>query len=262
MTTTDSVEHTRRLAEAALAAMSRLDIAPTPNNFLIWYNDCSGGCLELSRRLRHLESGGEMFTEELLAELYETFFGTGREVVRLLNETCARIETAMAHLHSQVAGMTRDAGSYGAKLASFGQALRSHDQSGELHALVGAILEETRRMQRQAQQLEVQLQESSARVEDLRAELTSAQREASTDSLTGIANRKYFDHALRLAAEEALASARPLCLLLADIDHFKQFNDTYGHQVGEQMLGCNAAERDDTKDQAFLPFSTSSMECG
>jgi hypothetical protein len=97
MTTTDSVEHTRRLAEAALAAMSRLDIAPTPNNFLIWYNDCSGGCLELSRRLRHLESGGEAFTEELLAELYEAFFGTGREVVRLLNETCARIETAMAH---------------------------------------------------------------------------------------------------------------------------------------------------------------------
>jgi hypothetical protein len=124
MTTTDSVEHTRRLAEAALAAMSRLDIAPTPNNFLIWYNDCSGGCLELSRRLRHLESGGEVFTEELLAELYEAFFGTGREVVRLLNETCARIETAMAHLRSQVAGMTRDAGSYGAKLASFGEALR------------------------------------------------------------------------------------------------------------------------------------------
>ena len=68
-----------------------------------------------------------------------------------------------------------------------------------------------------------------ARSRSLRTHLASAQREANTDSLTGIANRKYFDHELRAAAEEAITSQRPLCLLLANIDHFKHFNDTFGH---------------------------------
>ena len=142
----------------------------------------------------------------------------------------------MAQLLAQMGGMTRDAGSYGDKLAKFGNALSGRAQAEERHGLVAAILQATRRMQHQAQQLAMQLEQSSRQIDGLRTDLASAQREAHTDSLTGIANRKCFDHELRAAAEEAITSARPLCLLLADIDHFKRFNDTFGHQVGDQVL--------------------------
>ena len=77
---------------------------------------------------------------------------------------------------------------------------------------------------------------SSQQIEGLRAELAKAQHEANTDSLTGIANRKYFDYELGIAAEQARTSGEPLSLLLADIDHFKLFNDSHGHQIGDQVL--------------------------
>jgi diguanylate cyclase len=235
MTETASLEHATRFASAALAAMADLQVAPTPHNYLIWYSHCSGSYPELSRSLAAMQSRGEGFTEEMLAELHDRFFGTGRHVW-LLNETCQRIETTMAKLLAQAGGMSRDAATYGQKLGDFGDALSRHAQSQELHGLVTEVLKATRRMQHRAQQLEAQLGESTRQIQGLRTDLVSAQREAHTDSLTGIANRKCFDHELSTAADEATASERPLSLLLADIDHFKQFNDTFGHQVGDQVL--------------------------
>ncbi len=106
----------------------------------------------------------------------------------------------------------------------------------ELQALVGEILVATRTMQTRAQRLEGELDQSSQQIEGLRGDLAKAQREANTDGLTGLANRKYFDYALGAAADEARVNGVPLCLLLADIDHFKRFNDAHGHQVGDQVL--------------------------
>jgi diguanylate cyclase len=62
-----------------------------------------------------------------------------------------------------------------------------------------------------------------------------------TDALTAIANRKMFDFMLREAAIESVESGEPLCLLFLDIDHFKQFNDNFGHAVGDQVLKLLAA---------------------
>jgi diguanylate cyclase (GGDEF)-like protein/PAS domain S-box-containing protein len=56
---------------------------------------------------------------------------------------------------------------------------------------------------------------------------------ATTDPLTGMANRRRFDEALRSEAERCLRAGNPLTLMLLDIDHFKSVNDTYGHPVGD-----------------------------
>lgn len=62
------------------------------------------------------------------------------------------------------------------------------------------------------------------------------------DGLTGVYNRRYFDD--RLASEFAYAMRHrtPLCVILGDIDHFKQINDTYGHQTGDMVLRRIAGE--------------------
>jgi len=69
---------------------------------------------------------------------------------------------------------------------------------------------------------------------------------ASLDGLTGIANRRTFDDALATEWRRALRSGVPLSLLMIDIDHFKQFNDTFGHRRGDECLrevaGVLAAE--------------------
>jgi diguanylate cyclase len=224
-----------RTADAALAHMGRFRIPPTPNNYLVWYSHCSGSYPELSRVIRSMETAGEPFIEEALAEIHERFFGTGGQV-RLIDETCQRIEDTMGHILDQIGGLSEDSGRYGTRLEEFSSQLSAPEPPVSLQAIVSAVLAETREIESRARRLEEELTQSSQCLESLRSDLAHAQREVNTDGLTGIANRKWFDYRLRAAIDETLLTQRPLSLLLADIDHFKSFNDTFGHPVGDQVL--------------------------
>ena len=64
---------------------------------------------------------------------------------------------------------------------------------------------------------------------------------ASTDPLTGLANRRTLDRALDLEWRRAQRTGCPLSLVMIDIDHFKAFNDLYGHQAGDEAIRQVAA---------------------
>lgn len=66
--------------------------------------------------------------------------------------------------------------------------------------------------------------------------LAEVQRLAITDELTGVFNRRYFFNRAEVEFSRAKRYSHPLTALVADIDHFKQFNDRYGHLVGDQVL--------------------------
>ena len=59
---------------------------------------------------------------------------------------------------------------------------------------------------------------------------------ATTDALTGLRNRRKFDAAIEAEWRRAARQKRPLALLMIDADHFKAFNDTFGHQAGDEVL--------------------------
>ncbi|HEY8602164.1 MAG TPA: diguanylate cyclase, partial [Thermomicrobiales bacterium] len=102
----------------------------------------------------------------------------------------------------------------------------------ELLARVGAALrlkhEIDRRAARERELIEVtrQLEAANERLQQI----------SLTDGLTGLANRRHFDQVLRREWNRALRNRSPLALILADVDHFKRFNDTYGHQEGDGCL--------------------------
>jgi diguanylate cyclase (GGDEF)-like protein len=70
----------------------------------------------------------------------------------------------------------------------------------------------------------------------LRHRVDRLEREAHTDALTGLFNYRHFTLTLQQEMERVRRSGLPLALVLCDIDHFKHFNDTHGHEVGNQML--------------------------
>lgn len=75
-----------------------------------------------------------------------------------------------------------------------------------------------------------------AMTESLSARSVTLEHAALTDSLTGMQNRRYFDDALREYLEEFRRIDKPVGLMILDLDHFKQINDTHGHDVGDQVL--------------------------
>jgi diguanylate cyclase (GGDEF)-like protein len=90
------------------------------------------------------------------------------------------------------------------------------------------------------------------RITDMRERLVEATRElaginaslreqSSQDSLTGIPNRRSFDAAFEQEWHHAARSGQPLALIMGDVDHFKRYNDTYGHQRGDECLKAVAS---------------------
>lgn len=72
---------------------------------------------------------------------------------------------------------------------------------------------------------------------------------ATVDALTGLHNRHYFEQAWSLACARQRRATGQLCLLMADLDHFKQLNDTHGHQAGDRMLvACGRVFREAVRD--------------
>jgi diguanylate cyclase (GGDEF)-like protein/PAS domain S-box-containing protein/putative nucleotidyltransferase with HDIG domain len=78
------------------------------------------------------------------------------------------------------------------------------------------------------------------------------ERQATTDSLTGLANHRAFHERLRSETYRARRYGRALCLALLDLDHFKDVNDRHGHQVGDRVLGEVAAQLADQAREGEL----------
>lgn len=71
----------------------------------------------------------------------------------------------------------------------------------------------------------------------LLTDITKLHQKANYDKLTGLVNRRYFDELLQQEYNRCLRTPdKPFSLILLDIDHFKRFNDTYGHQIGDDVL--------------------------
>jgi diguanylate cyclase (GGDEF)-like protein len=111
--------------------------------------------------------------------------------------------------------------------------IRTYEQRTRDGGLVAIRLDVSELMQR-----ETELNELNARLARLNDDLSILSH---TDSLTGLANRRAFD--LRLAEEVSRATRHgtPLALLLVDVDHFKRYNDHYGHPAGDECLRRVAA---------------------
>ncbi len=92
-----------------------------------------------------------------------------------------------------------------------------------------------RRLRIDNRQLVIQLQRVKTELASLRRALARASGDSLTDPLTGLANRRAFDAALAAMVARA-CQAPPVQLLIADIDHFKDCNDTHGHDFGDAVL--------------------------
>lgn len=107
------------------------------------------------------------------------------------------------------------------------------EEAEAVFSTIGRMIDANNDLQKRLLQAEKQI---AAQAADLR----SYETEARTDSLTGLANRRAFDDEMQRRFAEWQRRRSPFTLIILDIDHFKKFNDTYGHQTGDDVL-CHVA---------------------
>jgi len=224
-------------AQSALEQMAERNIPPTPENYSLWFTRLNGNspCRWPTRDARPgrrpLMRPGASVADDPDAGLYD---GEGQEPA--LSEISAKVEAAIATLLAGIGSAGQDARHYGTALGSLAGELSGGVGLAVLQKAVAGVLVETHRMLEKTKTLQRRLTESSNEVKTLRERIEAVRREAMTDALTGIANRKALNKNLREATRESTTQSSELCLLMVDIDHFKRFNDTYGHTLGDQVL--------------------------
>ena len=223
------------LARRALESMEAHKVWPTPLNYELWLHFMAAPEGPLAREIQRLIAVGEPITDHLSEELASQYLPR----LRLNDE----IRDAGDQLSKQLASISKaievaqvSSRTYGRTLAGATRELETAHDSDSLKRLVDHLAFATTRVEKENGVLERRLTQSTQEVRQLREHLEQVRRDAMTDALTLLCNRKAFDEALERACQEADESHTTLTLAMVDIDHFKRFNDTWGHQTGDQVI--------------------------
>jgi diguanylate cyclase len=237
-----------KFAVGAIERMKPLGITANPNNFTVWYAYLSKRDTSFVRHVDSMLSNKEPFDDDQCADLYAAVMrmdGAGKEGTReaAIDAVGGELERAIAETTEVLKKAGLETERYGETLQDVGGALQTAGTAEQLQSVVANLVEQTRDMVAQNKTANERLQESNNEIADLKIRMADIRSEALTDPLTGLANRRAFSEQLTDGMAEATEAKKPLCLLMLDIDHFKTFNDTYGHQLGDEVIRLVAAAR-------------------
>src|SRR6195952_3027295 len=223
------------LARTALEVMEANQVWPTVRNFDLWVHYVTEKESPLAVEIDRLLAAGEPITETLGAELAAQFLPEAKLNGDIL-EAGDVLSKELQSVTEAIESAQRSSEEYGHELAIASGRLEGEDSTGEVKAVVQDLTAATKKVQGETAILETQLAETTAELGRLRESLDQGRRDATTDGLTNLANRKAFDERLESSCEKADADGAGMTLAIIDIDHFKGFNDAWGHQIGDQVL--------------------------
>jgi len=221
-------------AKTALALMGGAGVVATPDNFELFYAYASGENPAIGQVMGTIINAKQPFTPELLSDLRQRCLSGARAAVAM-ESLGGNMRTLIDDVLGKLENSARDAADYKDALSAATGQLGGERNPADVRKLVEGLIAATRAMEERTKSLEGELQASSAQVTELRDKLDDVRKESMTDPLTHIANRKAFDDAVE-AGRKAADAGEEVTLLMCDIDHFKKFNDSWGHQTGDQVL--------------------------
>ena len=226
-------DHAARLLRVALPLMTQHDVPVTPSNYAVWYRYVSGADEALRRAIDdHLAHGGG-FSPEFNDQLYQRYVLDTNE--QMLESVRQSIRALLTTVSGSIDHSSRELKCFVDRLGEHCERLGAGLSENELRDLAHALLEDTQSARESSRRLQRSMRDGQGEATQLRHELERALADAGTDALTGLCNRRALQRATRDLGELA-GSAGRLCLVFADIDHFKRINDRYGHLVGDKVL--------------------------
>jgi diguanylate cyclase len=222
---------TANLLREAIPKMSQLNIPLTPENYHVWYEYTMGSSPELNKAIDRLLKDGTEFTNAVNQELYDTHIYLPPE--EAFQESVQKLVTT---LFKKITGMTKKTQSFSSSLEKYNDVLKQDPDIDTIASLIVNLIDDTDSVLASNQSMESMLEAMNEEVDMLRNNLQTLNKEAFTDKLTAVPNRRAFDKKIETLLDYYHDEQQGFSLLLIDIDHFKQFNDTHGHMVGDRVL--------------------------
>lgn len=229
-----TLESAARILRLAVPQMSALDIAVTPDNYTVWYEYFAGTNVDLNRAIDGLLANGVDFTTDVNASLYKNFIQEhAPEVIENV-----QIETQMLinNLLQKITDINQNTHSFSGTLQDFSDKLQLKPDVAILNQMVEEVSSEVDALLQTNQDMAQNLSAMDREIQHLKAEMANLNLAAMTDQLTSLHNRRAYELAIEEQIQRAEEQQIPCCLLLVDIDHFKLFNDTHGHLIGDKVL--------------------------
>jgi diguanylate cyclase len=250
---TDNASYVQTVAELAWQRLQDDGYEPTPENYELWY-------MYYGKTNKGLIAAIDQETEKTGGKLdpaaAHTIFGKYISDFRTNDRIIAagdQMSEALQVITQTVEGAKDLTQNFNVSLNKAKTNLGNVNDTGDLSTILQDVTSETDSVLEKNKKLEAELTAAAERMASLQNDLDTARRDAMTDALTGVHNRKAFDRELSLQTKAHQQQATSMTLLMIDIDHFKKFNDTYGHQVGDQVIKLVARTlREGVKGKDFV----------
>ena len=217
-----------------LPLMSKYNIPVTPQNYAVWFAYVSMSNGELCKSINNIIEKGASFNEVTNEALYQRYGLNSEE--RSINELLENLKQVLVVILKEVLQLNGQTDRFESTLSDCVDRLSEDITIQDIKGIANIIITESKSMGVYGKELQHHLKEQAKELETLREKFKLTQAEALTDFLTAVANRKGFDQKIKSLIDKAKIGEIALCLLMVDVDHFKNFNDTHGHIIGDQIL--------------------------
>jgi len=228
------IESAEKLKKA-VPLMMKYKVPTTPLNYALWYTYVSNEFPLLNEKLDLLMANNDVCPPVQADSLYREFVADKAEA-----DTVAlrgSVDNMLIHLDQSLTDTHTDTSNFQKSFEKAFVDINNVEDDGlsveEVVALLKKLQGDSKNISRSTAFFSETLESAKGEISSLKAELKKTQQLAFYDSLTGLLNRRAFDRELSTFLEE---EPQGLCLILADIDHFKRFNDEWGHLLGDQVL--------------------------
>lgn len=217
------------IADRVNRLMSQHRVPPTPNNFSVWFSYATGASPALRKTIDILVANKRKFDSATNRDLYATYINPLSDGDDVPEQLQAVISSAKQFLATAISDNRT-------QIEALDEASSEYQAVGDPRPIIEKLVQELSNATKRASALEANFLEASGELDKIRDSLKLAEQHSNTDALTGLANRRALEEYFRSAQIAAMETGEPLSILMIDIDHFKKFNDSFGHQVGDQVL--------------------------
>ncbi|MBU1329996.1 MAG: diguanylate cyclase [Gammaproteobacteria bacterium] len=227
---TEDTREAASLLKNAVPLMVQHNIPPNPVHYALWYTYSKGKEPDLNRRLDKIVADFDSFPSETAIKLFRDYIIRGEleEARAGQQQVIELVDDLEDDLSQSLSGSRHYQSSLDQGLAALQEPIID-----DLPHLLNDLQQSTQQMQDQQEKFLYRLQAAQSEIQHLRGQLERAHLAATLDSLTHVFNR----HAFTRLLQQSLNSDREgLALIMLDIDHFKHFNDQYGHPLGDRVL--------------------------